>query len=101
MEKIKLERMNKTTKQVETIEIYSSYSNSRLDDETFEEYKIRRSVIKHLEKLKKKRRTLEHVSSELIPLMNDKQEVVLIQGKPIWIGKTKGKTLIKNNKENE
>lgn len=95
MQKIKLERINRKTGETEEIEIYDSLSPKRLEEETREEYKNRRVFIAHLDKERKKRRNMVHVSSELIPLKDEEGKVLLINKKPIWIGKSKGKTFIK------
>ena len=97
MEKIKFQRMNKDSGKVEDVEIYDSIAPYRLDDESREDYKIRRSIIKYLEKRKRKQKNLFHVSAELIPLKNENGEVILFQGNPMWVGKTKGKTYNKIN----
>lgn len=98
MEKIKLNRVNRKTGKVEEYEIYDSISSKREEFETREEYVIRRQFINELEKKKKHMRDYIHVSSTLIPLKNEKGEVVIVNGKPIWIGKTNGVTYKKENK---
>jgi hypothetical protein len=100
MQKVKFERFNKLTNQVEQVEIYDSIVPYRLDDESREDYKVRQLIIKYLEKRKKKQRNLFHVSSELIPLRGKDGEVILIQGSPKWIGTTKGNTFKKEKNEN-
>lgn len=98
MEKIKLERLNKKTLKKETVEIYDSFSPARLENETREEYKVRRELLNELYKLKKTRREMVHKSSNLIPLTNEEGKVLIVQGKPIYIGKTKGITYKKEEK---
>ena len=97
MEKIKFQRTNFKTGKVEEIEIYDSLDAKRLEEETYEEYKLRRSVIKEFEKKMKKKRNYIHVSTSLIPLKNERGEVLLINNKPMWIDKTKGSTYVKEN----
>jgi hypothetical protein len=100
MEKIKLGRLNRKTGKEEEFEIFDSISPKRLEFESKEEYVIRRKFIKELEKKKKNTRNYIHVSTTLIPLKNEKGEVVIMNGKPLWVDRTNGVTYIKN-KENE
>lgn len=88
------------------IKIYDSYKPYRLtkqetgvDDETFLEYKVRQKAIKIYTK---KRGKKIHISSMLIPLMTKEGNIILDkEGKPIWVGKTKGTTYKKDELKKE
>lgn len=91
MEKVKLSIRG------EVIEIYDSMSPGRLEEETREEYVLRRKVISDLEKAKRKARNWEHVSVSLIPAMTKDGKVLMNKEmkEPTWIGVTKGTTYVK------
>jgi hypothetical protein len=101
MEKIQLQRINRKTGETEEITVYDSLSDKRIDDESREEYLNRRAFIKQLEKTRKDRLNYVHVSSTLIPLKTNDGKVMIVDNKPIWIGKTKGETYIKQVENEE
>lgn len=94
----------------EKLKIFNSLKNERLNDETYKEYVLRRKAIKNYE-ASKARGEFKHKSASLIPKIGLKfneetkkvEEDIILDpsGKPIWIGKTAGKTYIKNNKKEE
>lgn len=89
----------------EVIKIYNSFSNKRLEEETYKEYKIRRKALNNYYKSKNKG-TLKHLSSALIPKIEHKvingevKEVLSTDhnGNIVYIGKTKGETYYKDKK---
>ena len=97
MEKIKLSNKGRE------IEIYDSYAPYRLKDETFDEYKLRQSVIKDLEKAMKNNRNMVHISSMLVPKMTPDGKIAKKRGTTEieWIGITKGITYIKPKENGE
>lgn len=100
-QKVKFQKINKKTLEIEIIEIYDSLSPKRLEEETYEEYVIRRNLLKEFEKKKSKLRNFIHVSSILLPEINEKGEMVTENGKPKWMGKSKGITYKKENKNEQ
>jgi len=81
------------------LKIYNTIKPQRVEEETQEEYKIRRKAIKNYLKNKEK---VIHRSAMLIPKMNDDGEIEFdSQGKPTYIGKTKGVSYKKENKKEE
>jgi|688.fasta_scaffold825112_3 hypothetical protein len=95
MEKVKLSVKG------EVIEIYDSISPKRLDEETREEYLLRRKVINDLEKAKRKTRNWEHISVSLIPAQTPEGKVLINKNtnQPTWIGITKGTTYVKQRED--
>ena len=78
------------------IEVYDSIQNARLEGETYEQYTLRRKVN---EMRPKRTRDIVHISSFLIPQLDENGKVVFGKdGNPIFIGKSKGKTYVKENK---
>ena len=91
MEKVKLSVRGKE------IEIYDSISPKRLEEETREEYILRRKVINDLERARKKARNWQHISVSLIPAQTSDGKVLMDKEtkEPMWIGITKGTTYVK------
>jgi hypothetical protein len=72
------------------IEIYDSFDPARLEDETREQYSLRRKIN---EMRPRGTREVVHISSFLIPKMSEDGRVELdAQGKPVFIGKSHGVT---------
>lgn len=81
------------------LKIYNTIKPQRLEEETQEEYKVRRKAIKNYLKNK---HNLIHRSAMLIPKMNADGEIEFDQqGKPTYVGKTKGVSYKKENKKEE
>jgi len=99
MQKIKLEKTNRKDGTKEVIEIFDSFSPGRLEDESREEYLNRRLFMKEMEKARKRKRNMIHISSQLIPKVNEKGKIEIIDGKVMWVGVTKGVTYTKQTNE--
>lgn len=83
------------------IEIYDSFQPARLENESREEYLLRRKVISDLEKARKKARNYIHISNMLIPATTPDGKVLMNRQtkKPTFIGVSKGLTYIKKDEE--
>lgn len=99
MQKIKLEKINRKDGTKEIIEIYDSFSPSRLENESREEYLNRRLFMKEMEISRKRKKNMIHISSQLIPKVNEKGKIEIIDGKVMWVGVTKGVTYTKQTNE--
>lgn len=70
-----------------------------MEGETFKEYRQRQKIVKLAIKEYRKGKMF-HVSSVLIPKTNEKGEVLIgANGLPVWIGATRGRTYINENKK--
>ena len=77
------------------IEERLSIRNERLEGESFEDYKRRQKIVNKSIRLYR-RGKMFHVSSILIPKMDKDGKIVTgLDGRPIWIGQTPGRTYIK------
>ena len=81
------------------VRVFQTLNSKRQEDETFEEYKIRQKLVKKYEN-DKRSGTWFHVSSMLVPAMNEDGKVILnFNKRPIYVGKTKGTSYIKETNE--
>jgi len=84
------------------LRLYNSFKPFRLKaedtgslEETKEEYRIRQKTIK---RFYKQRKNVKHVSTMLIPSLDNNGDMIYNdKGNPVFLGKTKGKTYIKND----
>lgn len=87
----------------EEIDIYDSISPARHEDETHEEYALRKKVISDLEKAKRNSRNWVHISNVLVPAQNEAGKVLIDKEtkKVKWIGVTKGTTYYKKDENTD
>ena len=84
----------------ETIKLFNSFVPQRLEEETYLEYKYRRQAIKNY--MSSKDKQFKHVANMLIPKMTPEGNLELdLNKRPIYIGKTKGVSYVKDNKKEE
>lgn len=75
------------------IEIYDSYDPARLEDETYEQYSLRRKIN---EMRPRGTKEVVHISSFLIPKVSEDGKLELdAKGNPVYLGKSKGVTYVR------
>ena len=85
------------------VKLYSSLKAHKLsasetggEDETREEYEIRKKAMNNYKKWKKKNKNMVHVSSMLLPLQVEDKLITDHKGNPVYHQKTKGVTYRKD-----
>lgn len=90
MEKVELEFKGKK------YTVYDSFDEKRLDEETYEEYKVRQKILSDLKRARKQMRRMTHISTSYIPAVSEENKIIKVNGKILWLGKTKGKSYVKS-----